>query len=411
MKTTVNPTITRKPYRSKERTPRLLLAMAALLIICAQPCCAIKLNQSFFYRSQCISLSPRIKHSHSRKTKSTNYNHCKKGHDYRTRKDGCYTLKICKRCGKIAKKCLSKNIPTDWDSRINKALKTTQKRGNLPGYVYVTDPHWNKNARNSPAIVNYIVRQMGYSYAVCGGDIITGYHDNKPDAVAEIQDFFSQFSVPVLSILGNHDTNNNDNPYQSAHLDRSDINRLIRAHNPPGTRMSHNGDFSYIDDRFRQVRYIAFYYDETEAVAETVIDSIDHRVSELDDRWNVVLFSHAYWHYAKPGREPYPKADAKELAAKLLDIQKHSDATIVLWHVGHIHRDRHEVLTDGKGTQLLVVATNCDAYAKSTCWGGLEMTKGTATEQVIEIVQIDKSAGKIYMTRIGAGKNRSFSYK
>jgi hypothetical protein len=39
------------------------------------------------------------------------------------------------------------------------------------------------------------------------------------------------------------------------------------------------------------------------------------------------------------------------------------------------------------------------------------MTKGTATEQVMDIVQIDRTAGKIYLTRIGAGKSRCFTLK
>lgn len=159
------------------------------------------------------------------------------------------------------------------------------------------------------------------------------------------------------------------------------------------------------------MRYISFFFDDTEEVSSEVIDSIGRAVSSLDADWSVVLFSHAYWHYAHPGDEPYAKPEAKQLAAKLLDIQAHSNATIALWHVGHIHRDMQEMLSDGNGNQLLVVASNCDAYQRSSCWGGLAMTKGTATEQVIEIVQLDKDRGKIYMTRIGAGRSRTFAYK
>ena len=139
-----------------------------------------------------------------------------------------------------------------------------------------------------------------------------------------------------------------------------------------------------------------------------MIDSIDRAVPSLDADWSVVLFSHAYWHYAHPGDEPYAKPGAKQVAAKLLDIQSRSQARIVLWHVGHKHRDKHDLLSDGQGNHILVVSTNCDAFGKSTCWGGLAMSKGTVTEQVVEIVQIDKSIGKIYMTRIGAGKSRCF---
>ena len=399
------------PYhpRGLLRTVHILLATAVLLIGVAYPCGA----------------AARGKHVHKYKLKSTSCksgmqtfqcscgktkkNRCKKGHDYRQVKEGLYTAEKCKNCGQVKKKYLSKDIPTYWDSTISKAIKTAKARSNLPGYVFITDPHWEKNAGQSPAIVNYVTRQMGYSYAVCGGDIVTGCYDKKQDAIEEIKDFYDKFSVPVLTVMGNHDANRNGNSNPNTFLSTYDINKQMYAHNPPGSHMSNGGDFAYNDDGKHKVRYISFYFDDTEEVSSDVIGSIGRAETSLDADWSVVLLSHAYWHYAHPGDAPYAKPEAKQLAAKLLDIQAHSDATIVLWHVGHIHRDKHDLLSDGQGNHILVVSTNCDAYGKSTCWGGLAMSKGTVTEQVVEIVQIDKSIGKIYMTRIGAGKSRSFS--
>ena len=392
----------------RDRTIRLLLAVAALLIVCAQPCSATKAH-THKYQVKSVKCKTGLQTLKCNCGKSKKVR-CKKGHVYQAIKDGLYSLKKCKRCGKIVKKYLSKDIPTYWDSSITKALKTAKSRSSLPGYVYLTDPHWTKNAGHSPAIANYIVRQMGYSYAVCGGDVVTGYYDSKQDAVAEIKDFYSRFQFPVLSVEGNHDNNSNGTSNPNAYLSAHDMSRLMYAHKPPGTHMSHGGDFAYIDDRARRVRYITFRYDETRAVADTVLDSIDQAVCELSSDWSVVLFSHAYWHYSRPGGTLSPKPEGKRLADALLDIQRRSDATIVLWHVGHIHRDKYELLSDGQGNRILVVATNCDAYQRSACWGGLAMRKGTATEQVIDIVQVDRAVGRIYMTRIGAGKSRSFTF-
>ena len=387
---------------------RVLMAITVILVICAQPCRAARVH-SHKYRVTSVSCKTGMQTLSCSCGRSKKIR-CKKGHDFKTSRDGLYSIKKCKRCGKVAKKYLSKDIPTYWDSTIAKALKTAKARSSLPGYVYLTDPHWNKNAQNSPAIVNYVAKQMGYN-AVCGGDVVTGCHENKQDAENEITDFYSKINVPVLSVQGNHDNNRNDNPNQSAYLSQSELNQLVYSHAPPGMHLSNGGDSGYLDDKAHRVRYITFYYDETTPVSVDVIDSINQRVSELDGRWSVVLFSHAYWHYSKPGGEPYPKPEAKQLAAKLLNIQAHSDATIVLWHVGHIHRDKGEVLSDSNGNQILVVASNCDAYQRSACWGGLQMTKGTSMEQVIEIVQIDKDNGKVYLTRIGAGESRSFPSK
>ena len=97
------------------------------------------------------------------KCNKTKIVHIKKGHRFRKTKDGLYTVNKCLSCGKVNKKYLSKNIPTYWDRHIDKALKTAKKHGDLPGYVFLTDPHWQKNAGNSPAIINYVAKQMGYT--------------------------------------------------------------------------------------------------------------------------------------------------------------------------------------------------------------------------------------------------------
>ena len=67
------------------------------------------------------------------------------------------------------------------------------------------------------------------------------------------------------------------------------------------------------------------------------------------------------------------------------------------------------MLSDGKGNRLLVVSTNCDTCQKSTTWGGLSMEQGSSTEQVLDIVQIDRAGGKVFLTRIGAGDSRCFA--
>lgn len=71
---------------------------------------------------------------------------------------------------------------------------------------------------------------------------------------------------------------------------------------------------------------------------------------------------------------------------------------------GHNHVDGC-IRTDGG---LNVISTTCDAYRAPE--GGVERTKGTITEQAFDVVNIDYENKKIYMTRIGAGEDRVFSY-
>ena len=136
---------------------------------------------------------------------------------------------------------------------------------------------------------------------------------------------------------------------------------------------------------------------------------MEKNIKSLGSDWSVVLFSHAYWTYGKAGTTLSPKKMGKDISDRLLSIQAASKAKSVLWHVGHVHRDNSQIIKSGNSS-ILVVSTSTDNYTQADTWGGPKMTKGTATEQVIDYVQIDKKNKKVYMTRIGAGIDRVFNY-
>ena len=151
MKTTNNTIMNRITLQCKQLffSIQILMAITAMLVTCAQPCRAAKMHTHKYYeKSVSCKTGVRTLECHCGKTKIVRG---KKGHKYSNTNDGVFIVKKCMNCGKISKKYLSKDIPTYWDSHINKALKTAKKRGDLPGYVYLTDPHWAKNAGNSPA--------------------------------------------------------------------------------------------------------------------------------------------------------------------------------------------------------------------------------------------------------------------
>ena len=323
-------------------------------------------------------------------------------------KSGIYTVEKCRSCGK-KKIYLKKSIPSYWSKNIVNALKKANRRAYMPGYVFVTDPHWDMSAKHSPAIASYLTKKMNYRFAVCGGDVIATHQKSRSAAISELNRFYNKFTVPVLSVEGNHDNNKNSNTKKSSYLSSGEVADIINSRAPEGMFMDLNGDITFIDDTENNVRYITFLFDDTAYVSDDVVNYINELVCELDDSWDVVLFSHAYWHYKRPGKKCVPVKYGKDLARKLLEIQNHSVANIALWHVGHIHRDQHEYLKNADGTQLLVVSTNCDSCEKSKKWGGLNMKKGTHNEQVLEIVQLDKESKTVYMTRVGAGKSRVFT--
>lgn len=71
---------------------------------------------------------------------------------------------------------------------------------------------------------------------------------------------------------------------------------------------------------------------------------------------------------------------------------------------GHFHADG-DVRTSGG---MPIIATTCDAWRNE--YSSLSRTKGTVSEQAFDVVSIDKTNRKIYLTRIGAGTDRVFDY-
>jgi predicted MPP superfamily phosphohydrolase len=331
------------------------------------------------------------------------------GHNRQPVKEGYYTVEKCTNCGKIYSKYLSKDIPKYWESEVTDSLDKVKAHGNLPGYLFFTDIHWGSNTRKSPAILKYVAEVTSPSFIGCGGDVITYNHPSKKNAFIEIDHFYKTLNYKVFSTVGNHDWNYMANKDTSTYLNNSEIYTHMYQNERNFAVVDQNSLVSYTDDNKNKVRYISFSYDDTTKVSDVTINQLEKNIKSLGSDWSVVLFSHAYWTSSKAGTSLAPKKMGKDLSDKLLSIQAASKAKIVLWHVGHVHRDNSQIIKSGNSS-ILVVSTSTDNLTQSDTWGGPKMTKGTATEQVIDYVQIDKKNKKVYMTRIGAGIDRVFNY-
>lgn len=305
-------------------------------------------------------------------------------------------------------------IPSYWEEELNESLATyTENELNMSkhsaSFLYFTDAHWDKNAQNSPAIINYFSSILNMN-VVFGGDIIATHNTTKAEAAAQIRDFYSQFEVPVFTVIGNHDNNQMKNPDTSTILDEDDIYSLLLRQEESLANTELSIDHQYFDNPTQKIRYISFYYDAHLIISDEVYDWIDQRIKELPEDWTVVLFSHAAWAAKETGLASTMTPEGNRFINHILALEEEADATIACWMTGHTHRDYNQTFSDGKNS-LLVISNNCDTYKISVKWGGLEMEKGTSTEQCIDAVQIDLDAKIIYMTRIGAGSDRIFSYE
>lgn len=339
-------------------------------------------------------------------------------------------------------------IPSYWNAEMNVSVDTVLAREennpSMAKFIYMTDSHWKSNAQRSPALIHSLSQKLDIPFTVFGGDAITSHHDSQESAIAELKDFYAQFDGNVLSTTGNHDWNTESNDNVISYLTEDQLFKLMYDKQTTFAVTENNGKCAYLDDFQHKVRYISFYFDTRTNIEPYVSWWVDNHIKELPEGWTVMLFSHAYYCASKLGAVEKTIPGAKEYAEHLLELQNLAQADVAVWMVGHCHRNLSSMLTyqekagsdDAEVTEdaavtvtqgalqpeqdsgqtskeaptLLVVSTNCDTYKQSTPWGGDSMTLGTDTEQAFEIVQIDTNNRHLYLTRVGAGEDRSFYY-
>lgn len=304
-------------------------------------------------------------------------------------------------------------IPDYWEEELNTSISTIRAKQvamsrHSCGFLYFTDAHWKKNAQVSPGIINYLSPLLNMN-CVFGGDIIATYDTTKQEAFDELYDFYDQFQVPLFTAIGNHDNNAMRNPDNDTILNEDEMYTLLLRQEEGLADTSGTCDYAYFDNVSQKVRYISFFYDAHHSITDEMYAWIDDKVTELPEGWTVIFFSHAAFLPTASGDAPDLSKRGNKFIEHILDLKATVHATIACWITGHIHRDYS--MSYMKGDQsFLVISTNCDTYKISTKWGGWEMTKGTSTEQCIDAVQLDLDKREIYMTRIGAGEDRYFTY-
>ena len=303
------------------------------------------------------------------------------------------------------------NIPSYWDSEIaasETSIRTNELSMGKNGveFFFVTDTHWSENAKHSGEIIAKMSHDLGVPLVVFDGDAIDTHSATKAGAVSEIRTFYDAYNKDfrLLSSIGNHDLNSNNNSDTTTWLSDSELYALMmrrqEAFMDTGAEV-----YNYYDNESQKVRFIQFKTVNGDALSQTVLNWIDARVNELSADWTVVLLSHVYFNGAAAGSPVTIPTGAASNAQHFASLNSTANATIACWIVGHTHRDTSDT-TNG----ILVICTSCDVYTQSAAYGGPTMTLGTNTEQCIDCYQIDTANKSIKITRIGAGSDRTFSY-
>ena len=301
-----------------------------------------------------------------------------------------------------------RRFPSYWNDVVDTVIDThighmlEMKTGDQ--FVFITDPHWDSNAKNSSPIIDYIGEQTGIDLVINGGDVLKSNDATQLLAYDEIKRYLASYRndhLRLFSSIGNHDRNGVAQADPTAILPiEAQYNAMIKPEeawlNTDGTAYC-----NVYDNTSQKIRYIQFFYTADSEYIEDVDNRLKAAMRSTPSDYTIVLISHAYWNQGV-----VPQA-AAAYANSILTVMDEITAKVAIWLVGHNHVDTDTTLTSTGGKTLNIVSTMTDAYGQNP---STTMTKGTTSEQAFDVIALNTETETVYMTRVGAGSSRSFTY-
>lgn len=301
---------------------------------------------------------------------------------------------------------LGGSVPEYWETEIDR-VKTEINNNRLTignriaEFFFITDVHWRLNAQKSITLMNSLKKHSGIKILLMGGDVVATHTETQISAIEEIREFYQHLNeYRVIFTIGNHDLNSNNNSsHPEAYLTANQLYSCCMSNEEMFTNTNASPYVTIYDNESQKVRFIQFYHPDIISIPASVQTEVINAVQEKGTDWTVFMMCHVYW--SGGSVDQYITAFTQQLAGLNASGNYAKIGALI---VGHMHDDKSVVVNNN----LLVIGSNCDIYAQSQ--GQETMTRGTDTEQSFDVFQVDLVNHKIYITRVGAGNDRQFSY-
>lgn len=329
------------------------------------------------------------------------------------------------------------HIPNYYVEHLNYCIDKINNNTNGFGdysFAFITDIHCRHNTQHSPALLRELINKCAINTVIGGGDWNTAYNYTDMGIKALTNDFKTLRSyfngIPMIKTVGNHEWayGGFENPYNVSNEWVYDwYYRDDEANKNKPIIYGENGTYFYQDDLTNKVRYVSVNvmdyqseYEPTENnkifkffVSQTQIKWLKEKAFYLpDDDWQIIVFSHVpIWTDSdRPDWSSSYIDNAEELEQLVDDFFRKTNyatsykGTLVCWISGHTHRDAMLRIKGG----VMHIVTNGDCFLQAT--GSQDRIKGTISEQCFDVLSVNKSERKVYLTRVGAGSDREFNY-
>lgn len=335
----------------------------------------------------------------------------------------------------------SRNVPDYYfdndylESRIKAILANNKNVGfHSDNLIFFTDPHVyrdgditkTQNGLQAANLIKYVANRTNIRQIVCGGDLTNGNTmtpDQQITLLEQIRALYSPIWENLYMIIGNHEWNN---PESSSEQEANmlTINQLYplllkdkeREYGDVEPTM---GNY-WIDNPIQKIRY--FYLSCTSGgnISRNQLIWFAKQMELIPAEYTVFVLSHIGILTDIETGDPIYCGKFEEIAS-ILDAAKAKSTYSYLYPetnepitgdytslvdvivagvlCGHKHLD-FSMYTEGG---IPIIATACDRGPKSGSTDLIKVAReyGTIGEQLIDVVQIDVTNRKIYLTRIG----------
>lgn len=270
-------------------------------------------------------------------------------------------------------------------------------------FVFISDLHWESNAKNSPALIGAITNELPIENVIFGGDAFNGgaYEDKVAD-MNDIRKQFEKVSKRFLSVYGNHDSNWLDG---GTGFSNREFYTLLQKQSDYYA-VHHNPSlyyYFYMDNPTTKTRMIFLDSGQTNpSYASDEMAWLQSTVSSAPSGYNILVFSHIIF-VPKSGGS-YTDPSTWEMTTFMTNVCEYldsvTDKNVKAIFGGHSHYDYASKTTSG----IPIILIDCDARQTET---GNNQILGSVNEQAFDVVTVNYKTNTVHCTRVGRGTDRT----
>lgn len=313
-------------------------------------------------------------------------------------------------------------IPQYFETQVSSAISTVRNNVFSAGrhgdsFVFITDVHWQTNARHSPSLIKRVLDNVNVGKTICGGDLIGG--GTKSDMITLMSDCVSAFrNIPrFYTIFGNHDSNKIGTQSSDNYFTEEETYALMQKESD---FIMEYGDvcYFYFDNPTTKTRYICLDTgEEGTTLSSSQSTWLSSTLNAMPSGYHALIFAHIIyqttttWHVGLTTSE-LARTAFMDSVCTILDTfnSSNADKKVEAIFGGHVHIDCNFSTSGG----IPIILTDCDArqtFTETSAGSGTaNHAAGTVNEQCFDVVTIDYTSKTIKCVRVGRGSNRTISY-